>query len=410
MKNFLSATIIFLCPLFAFSQANFREGYIVTIAGDSIFGLIDYREGFKPYHTCTFKSRSSSNAISYTPDQVHSYGFPGDKVFESRHIRLTAEPEKTVFLELLVDGIVSLYKFEKSFWIEKEDHQLLQLTNETEEAYVNGVKVVKSTNHHIGTLNSLMFDCPDLRNRIYRIRLVEKDLTKLVDDYHKCKGKPAITYKATKKWITAAMGITAGFNVSIIRFKTDLPGYDHLLRSFDLAMSPAIGLSLDVKAPRSSERFSLSLSPSYMPMSYKYSRSDPNFNASQVTTSVNIDLKQFHVPVGIRYTFPERKIAPHFNAGLSYTLHLNSRSNWTENVITNDNNVQTTSREAVTIRDHQLGIWGGVGISKSIENKLNGSIELRCEQTNGIVPFDVDSYALRGTVTNFRVIFGIKFK
>jgi len=64
--------ILFLLPIFSNAQSNDQPGYIVTLSGDTIRGLIDYKEWDKNPESISFKtsSGSSTNQIFTTKSAV----------------------------------------------------------------------------------------------------------------------------------------------------------------------------------------------------------------------------------------------------------------------------------------------------------------------------------------------------
>ena len=196
MKRLILLLITICIAEFSFSQTDYRKGYVITNARDTLFGLVDYREKAKAYKSCDFKISKDQNAITYEPNSIVGYGFENDKFFQSREISIKNQPSQVVFLEVIVRGLVSLYKFEDTYFIEKGNDGLQQLINETNEVYVEGKRVLKNTNQHVGTINMLVFDCAEIRERVQKIKLDERVLTNLIEDYNRCKGEPGITFKA----------------------------------------------------------------------------------------------------------------------------------------------------------------------------------------------------------------------
>ena len=389
------------------SQTDYRDGFIITNARDTLYGLVNYREGAKAYQSCDFKISKSQNAITYEPQNTIGYGFGNDKAFQSREISIKGKPSKVAFLEVIVRGLVSLYKFEDVYFIEKNGTGLQQLINETNEVFIDGKKRIMKTNQYVGTINILLFDCVELRPKIPRIRLSEKALTNLIEDYNRCKGATGITFKAKKAWTKTIIGATGGLNISQLSFPSN-PGYEHLAGDFEISKSPTMGVSLDLLSPRISERIAfhgdfLYLSSKY----YKYTLNDGG--ASIERNYVTIELKQVKIPIGIRYTFPRREFTSYFTAGISSTIHVNSSSKRVHEVESN-RVVNTNENEALAIKNRQVGLWGGYGLLKSINNKLNAFIEFRYERTDGIAPSSLDSPGFYSRISNLQIFLGIRTK
>lgn len=407
MKRLLLLITAIIIAKIGWSQTDYRNGYIITGARDTLYGLVDYREGAKAYKSCGFKISKSQNTITYEPHNTIGYGFENDKVFQSREISIKGQPSEVVFLEVIVRGPLSLYKFEHVYFIEKNGTDLQQLINETNEVFIRGKKLIRNTNQYIGTLNMLLFDCAGMRSKIQRTKLAEKALTNLVEDYNRCQGATGITFKAKKPWTKAIIGATGGLNISQLSFPFN-PGYEHLAGDFEISKSPMIGVSLDLFAPRLSERISFQTDLLYL--TSKYYNYTLNTGSSSIERNyVTIELKQFKIPIGIRYTFPKREFTPYFTAGISSTIHVNASS---KRVLEVESNrvVNTNENEALAIKNKQVGLWGGCGVLKSINNKLNAFIELRYERTDGIEPSPLNLQGLYSKISNLQIFIGIRTK
>jgi hypothetical protein len=407
MKRLIILITLICIAEFSFSQTDYRKGYVITNSYDTLYGLVDYRENDKAYVSCDFKVSKGQNTIAYEPGSIIGYGFENDKFFQSKEISIRNQPSQVVFLEVIVRGFVSLYKFEDTYFIEKGNNGLQQLINETNEVVVKGRRVLKNTNQHISTINMLVFDCAEIRTRVQKLRLSEKELTNLIEDYNRCKGESSVSFKAKKPWTKAIIGVTGGLNASQLNFKTNL-GNEHLAGVFERSKSPMIGVSLDILSPRLSERISFHGHLLYLTSRY-YNYTLYTTSSSVARNYVTIELQQLKVPIGIRYTFPKREFTPYFNAGISSTIHLSSNSKWVQELESNSV-VNTNENEALTIKNKQFGLWGGCGVLKSVNNKLNAFLELRYEQTDGIEPFAVDSKGLNSKISNFQILIGIRTK
>ena len=406
MKRLILLTIAIGIAEFSFSQTDYRKGYVITNARDTLFGLVDYRVGVKAYKSCDLKSSKAQNTITYEPSNIIGYGFENDKFFQSKEVLIKDQPSRVVFFEVIVRGLVSLYKFEDTYFIEKDNNGHQQLINETKEVFVDGKIILKNTNQHIGTINMLLFDCAEIRAKVQRIRLSEKALTKLIEDYNRCKGESSVTFKAKKPWTKAMIGLAGGVNISQLNFHT---GYEHLAGNFEVSKSPMIGVSLVILSPRRNERISYQGDVLYLTSKYyNYTLYNSTFYVER--NYVTIELQQLKIPIGIRYTFQQREFTPYLNAGISSTIHLSSNSKWVHEVESNSV-VNTNENEALVIKNAQFGLWGGCGLLKSINSKLSAFIELRYEKTDGISKNSFDTHSdLQSKISNFQIIIGIRTK
>lgn len=77
----IGALAIFLFPLFSYAQIDYRKGYVVLLAGDTLGGLMAYRShsGRKKY--CIYKSCKESDPIKYLPDGIKGYGYRSGDIY-----------------------------------------------------------------------------------------------------------------------------------------------------------------------------------------------------------------------------------------------------------------------------------------------------------------------------------------
>jgi hypothetical protein len=396
-------TFILLVPSFCFAQSDFRSGFIITNDRDTVRGLINYREGDKSYAVCEYKRSSDQTTINYLPGQIHAYGFNDDRFFESRTINPKHDTIKTVFLEVIIRGAVSLYKYEYTWWIDKKGSELLELTNEKKIKYVNGKKMMTYTNRHIGVLNTAMFDCVEIRNQIGTITLTEKSLTRIVRRYNQCAGDAEKVFKEKKPWFKGAIGLAGGVNGSQLNTSSVNPLYRYAQGAYDSPVTPIGGLTLEGLSPRLSERISFTASVFYLSTKY-YRYWDEADNIFRKRNYVTVGLEQIKVPVGIRYTFPGKKFMPYANAGMCVTAYLRSDASWVQE---EEHNGVVTTRRGVPffMKEQQIGVWTGFGVLRPINNKLTASLELRMERTDGIAAGDVVS-----RIFNVQAVAGVRIK
>jgi hypothetical protein len=407
MKKFLFVMAM-IWPALCYAQGSYRDGFVITAAGDTLSGLIDYSEGDKPYKSCSFRESMRQKAVTYLPGQLAGYGFTGDKLFETREIRMKGAEPQTVFLEVVVRGALSLYRFESTYLVEKGDRVLRPLLNEKkEEVNHMGVKYISYGREYIGVLKILTNDCAELRSGIDHIRLNEKALTALVEQYNACMGASSITFKAAKPWLRVSPGIIGGVQSSRLGFVTLNQLYEYLKADFEVANSPLFGVSVDLVSPRLSDRHALHAEVSFTSSRY-YSYSSYPVSASTRTNEATIRLDQLRIPIGYRYTFKSGALKPFLNLGVSSIFHLAAESTLYYEIKTGDV-VNTYTGEVVPVNDTQFGAWFGLGAQYALGPKASALLELRYERTNGITPWVVDPQSyIDSSINNFQILLGLR--
>jgi hypothetical protein len=126
MKYFL-LPVFLLLSLFAAAQSNFKKGYVITTSGDTLKGLIDYKEREINPQSFRFKNQASADTkifdkksiLACEIDNIDSYvAFPVNITTSSVEIsNLSSGPDlrfrtDTVFLKVLQSGKnITLYAY-----------------------------------------------------------------------------------------------------------------------------------------------------------------------------------------------------------------------------------------------------------------------------------------------------------
>lgn len=413
MKYKLFFLIVVLIPSFTHAQKSFRNGFVVTHQGDTLRGLIKYTERTTVYDVCTFKKTADQAETTYAVKDIRAYGLDGFKAFEAMPFIRSGKYD-SAFLEVLVKGKVSLYRYGPQFLINKDGGALQPLTNEKNSEYVitnenkHLGRVMLESNKHIVTLNMMMSDCAEVRPKIQKILLAEKALIRLINDYHRCMGAPAAKVTEKQPRMKALIGLSAGVGISNITFQSAEPINYHLLGDFEQTTSPLVGLSFDFVFPRSSERIAILSGVYYTSSSFKryFELSDAN---SFETNKVSMKVAGIYLPFGVRYTFPGRIIRPYLNFGSSFLVITNESSSWlrTQEIY---QGVRYTDGKALDFKGYSIGLWGGVGMAKPINKKFDATIEIRYERTDGFEESVFNFYTIESKVSHLQFLVGLRLK
>jgi hypothetical protein len=142
----------------AFSQSDYRHGYIITNSHDTIEGLIDYGNINVSAYYCFFKKDSNSIAVKYTPDEILRVNIPDSRLLVSKEIQFEDKTER-LFLEYLVNGVIDLYflreKSGKDYYFVEKNDQIFELSNYTRIINMDGIKYEKESKQYIGALKYL---------------------------------------------------------------------------------------------------------------------------------------------------------------------------------------------------------------------------------------------------------------
>jgi hypothetical protein len=96
------------------AQVNPKPGYIITLGGDTLRGTIDYRTDGRNARVCLFCREGDTEFGRYSPADISGYRLTDNGAFYvSRRVPIDGE-EKTLFLEYLIKGGVSLSTIRKT--------------------------------------------------------------------------------------------------------------------------------------------------------------------------------------------------------------------------------------------------------------------------------------------------------
>jgi hypothetical protein len=410
MKKVLFLVALLIAASQLFAQSDYRPGFIVNTAGDTLRGWIDYRSGGKNFKTCSFKKEAAGSPVDYSPADIRGYGFTNDKRHLSRTVETPEKVKETVFLEILVGGKATLYKLGNIFYLEK-DTSLVRLANDQYETKINGHLVLVESKKYIGTLTHMLRDCDEIKAKIQRLQLMERPITQIVQAYNKCMGETPVVYKEKKSWFALKPALAVGLEISKVAI---IGTYDLFYFDTDIkaVSSPVAELSLDLVSPRINERFSLHVGFNYSRSKYEMNSTNQNITW-QERSHVQFELTKIAVPIGIRYLFPERKFTPFINVGVNQMFHVNTQSNrhWLDVSINGD--IKEYDEEAIAFKNTQIGYWLGLGVLTPVSTRFGAFLEFRYSRLDGML--DITKYRNPTLVTTnsldtFQFIVGLRLR
>lgn len=411
-KHFILITLL-LSGLNLFSQSNFKEGYIVNLQGDTLKGYVDYNTASQNTKRCTFKLSIEGKSTIYTPTEISSYSIVGVRHFDSRYLEV-ADNNK-VFIEKIISGNISLFKYHNSFFVQKNDTVLIPLERKVLKNVYKGAKKGNiNTNKHLGILLFLMNDKPELKSEIGRTLLNERSLTDLISKYNMKIGGPSQAFKSNLKWTKFQFSLKGGYLFSKLKINSNEHGIDYLLNGWDLAYAPTVGVSVDISSPRLYERVKLTIGGNYYYTNYLTQHIQEEGN-QEIRSNVKLEISTISIPLGLKYTIPINTFDLNFGIGIAFTITQEQTLELEQDIINGDVTSYYTRSNFLDTR-RQESYWLNMSINKPITNKLDGIIEFRIDKGRGIseeIIFEDESYAYRTWVyphtTNIQILIGIQF-
>ena len=292
MKRSLLLVLLFLPAGWLRAQTDFKPGYVITHANETLYGEIDYRGDKLMGQQCKFRL-NGREIVEYTPYDISAYRFNNGKYYESKEVE-----GKKVFLEFLVKGLVNIYygrnEAGNHYYIERADEPLTELPyEETIRITEDGKQFLYKSNTHIGLLSYYMQDAPGMQRQINDMGEPEHEsLIQLAKNYHYAvctDGSPCLVFEKKLPAIMIAVDVLGG-----------MTGYREGGTSF------AGGILLNMWMPRANEKLYFRTGLLYS----RYREPDQYVNPKQERESM------YKIPLMVEYIYPKSIIRPKIAYGM----------------------------------------------------------------------------------------------
>ena len=110
-KIYIVFLLAILCPFYLLAQTNYKTGYVVTLKGDTVQGLINYKDWNKNPKQIGFKN-SSGKTTSYSTANTASFSVTGYEYYSRYTGRISEDAEDVSYLSR---GLDSTYKVDTVF-------------------------------------------------------------------------------------------------------------------------------------------------------------------------------------------------------------------------------------------------------------------------------------------------------
>lgn len=281
-KGLIFSIFLFLSGI-AFSQGDFRPGFIIDNDNDTVYGSVDYRGDELMGILCRFKT-DGKNITDYYPGDIEAYGFVNGKFYIARLL-----PGKKVFLECLISGQADIFYLRDEtgdhYYIEKRGMPLVEIPYKEGIRYVDSQPYQFQSKTHIGLLSLYMQDAPDFQKEIATIKKPEhRNLIKLAENYHNvvCKDESCIIYEKKMRLISLSLE----------------PFWGPVWYSGINGFSNEFGLFTYINSPRTNEKI--------------FVRTGISFQRIQ---GISTQLDFYKIPLQIQYIYPGKKLQPRIGLG-----------------------------------------------------------------------------------------------
>jgi len=302
------------------AQSGFRAGFIIKNDGDTLNGLVFYGSNGKFKKACLFKRFEIAQEFSYSSSEIKAYGFANGRYFESKTIG-----KKRTFLECLVQGVVSVYiipgDYRGSVYLQSSSTGLFKL-----EKGNNNIKG-EDFGSYRDVLAWMLNTQGDLKVSLSYLDYDAKEIAIAVRKSFSFSGIASKGFCQTpgvnnlqdnsflKDGSLLSIGLCGGYQFLSINTPASADLQYFAQAQFNKSFRPVIGLFLNTRFSKVSDRWSVDLALQYLADSY-YGYSEYPIHESETNRDdIMIDFSEMQFPLALRFTFGKGNTRTYVKAG-----------------------------------------------------------------------------------------------
>ncbi|MBR1651756.1 MAG: hypothetical protein IJ692_00010 [Alloprevotella sp.] len=389
MRLFAAAALL-CAALPAAAQTNPKAGYVITNEGDTIHGTIDYLSSAKNAQACSFQRQGEEQFRRYRPGEIRGYRLADNGIFYVTRTLPVDSTQKTVFAEYMLQGGMSLYRYEEDFheyfYLVDGDGKVAQVRTFTTDGLSKEEAKERKQRELAQAFDALKLSesaTNDLWNRKVSARNMLRIARNYNDEY--CEDEECITFQYDEKAArTFSARLYAGLGFSHVWI-----GDDTQARKAKRQFAPKLLVGAEYEMPRLSRNFTYHSIFSILAGTVQGDFSEPAtvydniyhtpFNAT-ATAHEKTSFLNFGVQLGVTYSMlPEKKVSPVVQAGLDlgYATAKYTTSNWKYGVMGRTIEMPD-KRESIRDKGMQTGFCIGLGADIAIgRSKLRADVNYR---------------------------------
>ncbi|UOQ99190.1 PorT family protein [Hymenobacter sp. 5317J-9] len=328
LKHLLLAVSLLAVSSTAQAQKNFRPGYVVPLAGDTLRGEVDVRGGQRMASFCQFRPAGGGQPVRYAPTDLKAYGLSSGDQYEARPLPAAAGAAPAyLFLQVLARGKAALYSYTDEdsrprYYLQKTgEPAVVELVQNTQNVRGETGVVQESSYPFRRVLSQAFADCFAVQPMLPHAELKEATLVAIFERYNTCDPAAGAAAKTMARTTKFHFGLRAGMQKGDITYYHD--GRDEIKMASEL--KPVFGVGLLLMPGAFNTKWSFGLEALYQSQQYHttYQRSS-GFVSSSNTYHVDITLQTLRVPLAVRYAPLQGRIQPYLQAGIETAVLLNT--------------------------------------------------------------------------------------
>lgn len=397
MTLFALVMSLLLFPNVLMAQQNLREGYVITLSGDTLRGVIDFRTAAINTKKCVFKQNGATTFTTYLPGEIEGYRFTSNGIYYvSKEITMKGKDKEKVFAEYVLHGNMNLYQVgSDEMVIEDEDGKQASFSLNT----ARDATSADELRAEIGDAIRMLSKSEKAGNMLWKTDKVRSNTEKAVKEYVKemcpdgtCESFEYKSKSTPEEDRVMHPWIKVGFKATQYKFKSygSITGF-----------SPQISVGADFHLNRLVKglmiNFGLAFEPGRASRDASEVRDDLD-PLEQNKIPIKVKFNQFDAMFGPGYQFQTGKLKTSVKAGIIYrVISHNLESTLGYYSVNEGCEVPNVGQENIEWRfDSQMGYYGGVGLEYPI-----GKFSLTCD-FEYIYDFNIWSKYARPWVTIFK--------
>lgn len=322
MRKMLSTVLLAAC-MAAGAQVNPKEGYIITLQGDTIHGTVDYRTEAINARKCRFLAQGEQQFREYAPADISGYRLTGNGAYYVSRTFDVEGTSKTVFAEYLLKGGVSLYYLNDDgvgYYFFADEQGRVASMKKDETLYRTGEEGVKAKRENMREATQMFAKSPKAMGQLWSSDYQTQDLMRMTREYNEeycTEAGECIQFMTDERKRSAGrfrFRVEAGLQMNTV-VVSPLADYSYLAdRKFHVT-HPTIGVGVDLSFPR----FSQGLTAQAMVSIGKIKGTEDGMSDTRAVK----DMYQFEAislsgHIGAAYSFlPKQRLSPVVLGGLS---------------------------------------------------------------------------------------------
>lgn len=231
------------------------KGYVITNSNDTIHGTIDYLMGKENAKACHFQREGETEFLTYGPDDILGYRFQNDSIYFVSRMFPVDGRDTRIFAEYLVQGCVSLYRYEDGaqtlYYMTDDSGKTAVIKEELYNKYTTE-EALRLKRENLRDAMDMLSASTDIPSELWHKNISASNLVELISRYNKeyCEkpGKCMVFQYESKKrpGYSAKLMFDAGYEVG--RASNDLTSKS--------VRMPRLGIGCEFTSLRTNPNFS----------------------------------------------------------------------------------------------------------------------------------------------------------